>query len=263
GSKSADLRVQIEGVWGGIDQDAEDYDEDVQVAFFIPAQDSNWVEGGDGWIYYQGGPVPGTYDYDTDGGPDADALEPETVTLCLVVAFDGPSMGNAYQGAGYTLSGTVEAVQGTNGAAEDLWDLDMEAIKALTAEANTHYDYFQKVSCYTGSENGDEPGEDEPGEYAFNVGGLVRWNSSSQAWELSDECGEIIQGTAANYGEGAKVTLVVKQNPGYVFQGWSTTPNRDDGNLIPGSAANYVGSTYTYEYTMPADSVTLYAIFNH
>jgi hypothetical protein len=229
GSKSADLRVKIEGVWDGLGEFAEgEYEGDV--AFFIPAKESNWVEK-DGWIYYQGGPVRGTYDYDADDGPDAEALEPETVELCLVVAFDGPNMGNAYQGASYTLNGTVEAVQGTNGAADDLWDVDMEAIKALTAEANEHYEYFQKVSCYT--KEGPVVPDPEKHEVKVEVEGSGTVTG------------------AGFYEEGDDVTLEAVAAAGYEFVEWQ------DFTGLPDVIAN--GEVLTF--TMPGNAVTVKAKF--
>ncbi|NLK00851.1 MAG: hypothetical protein GX318_06400, partial [Clostridia bacterium] len=113
GSKSAELRVKINAGWVGEKLNGEN-----PVAFFAPKPDSGWVmyevEEGDDvgiWLYYTGGPVAGTY-----GDND-----PVVVPLCLVVGFDGPTMGNEYKGAKYNIGGEVQAVQATNGAPAAVW----------------------------------------------------------------------------------------------------------------------------------------------
>ena len=225
GSKSADLRVKIDGVWDGINEEADDYDEDVQVAFFIPALDSSWVTNEDGWIYYTGGPVAGTYN---DEGDD---FAPETVKLCLVVAFDGPNMGNAYQGASYTLSGTVEAVQGTNGAAEALWEVDMEEIKAKGDDDNEHYDYFQNVICYT------KEGPVVPDPEKHEVYVVVEGNGTVTG--------------AGSYKEGDDVTLEAVAEEGYEFVEWQDLAG------LPDVEVN--GEVLTF--TMPGNAATVKAKF--
>jgi len=47
------------------------------------------------------------------------------VTLELKVCFDGPGMDNKYQGATLELNGTFYAVQASNGAPNDQWDVDL------------------------------------------------------------------------------------------------------------------------------------------
>lgn len=68
---------------------------------------NGWVEH-DGWYYY---PLE---------------VDPEGQTLNLIeeVSFAGAEMGNEYQGATFTLTVVAEAIQVTNGAAEDLWGVD-------------------------------------------------------------------------------------------------------------------------------------------
>jgi len=64
--------------------------------------------------------------------------------------------------------------------------------------------------------------------------------------------------TSGQYTAGSPVTLKADPNRGWRLAGWSTTPN--ESNILPGSAS-YNSNEATYNYTMPGNNVTLYAIF--
>ncbi len=96
GSKKAEIRIKIEAGW-------EDESLSNNVVTLTP--NSNWVLNG-GYYYYTEGPV------DANGGE---------VAFCLDVKFSGPDMNDDYQGKSYTISGTVEAIQSTNGAPSSQW----------------------------------------------------------------------------------------------------------------------------------------------
>lgn len=67
-----------------------------------------WIDGEDGWYYYE------------------DILDPQETTGNIIeeVIFDGAEMDNDYQGATFTLKVEAEAIQATNGAINDQWDID-------------------------------------------------------------------------------------------------------------------------------------------
>jgi predicted ribosomally synthesized peptide with SipW-like signal peptide len=74
-----------------------------------PCPDSDWVMkyvNGSMEFYYAGGPI-----------------EPcTTVCFCVIVVFDGPWMGNLWQGATFTMGGGMfQAVQASNDAPEEVW----------------------------------------------------------------------------------------------------------------------------------------------
>ena len=112
GTKKMELRFDALGEWmfelSGLDDPAHigicpNYQDDWKI---ILGEDNNAFG-----IYYINGPIePG-----------------ETVKLVLVVAFDGPDMGNEFQGEIFTLSGMFEAVQASNGAPGAYFGEDWEA----------------------------------------------------------------------------------------------------------------------------------------
>jgi len=61
-------------------------------------------------------------------------VEDATVDLCLMVTVDGPDTDNKFQGGSFSLGGTIQAVQSTNGAPESQWE--------LSDELSTLYDYL-------------------------------------------------------------------------------------------------------------------------
>ena len=75
-----------------------------------------WIDGGDGYYYYQDSVCPGH-------------CTPELITE---VCFDGENMDNDYQGKGFTLTITPDAVQATNGAADSVWSEGIIAELGLT-----------------------------------------------------------------------------------------------------------------------------------
>ena len=76
------------------DLPAEEYGDKVTLTF---SGDARWIYSG-GWYYYR--------DILTDSAPTANLLEK--------VEFDGPGMGNEYQGASFTLRFEAQAVQSDN-----------------------------------------------------------------------------------------------------------------------------------------------------
>ena len=65
------------------------------------------------WLYYTGGPVPGTF---------SGAIEEErTVELLLVVAFTGKILVMNTKASNSRLGGIVEAVQASNDAPAEVW----------------------------------------------------------------------------------------------------------------------------------------------
>lgn len=146
GTKRAELRVKVDSGW--VDEVEEAEQEAEQVVFFAPKPDSGWVmyEDEEGlWLYYINGPVAPV------------AGDDEGVKLCLVVGFDGPSMDNRYQGLSYSIGGTVEAVQSTNGAPEDLWGEAWEEVKSEGYTDDSLKAYFltgngASMPCWSGGE---------------------------------------------------------------------------------------------------------------
>ena len=112
-------------------------------AFLAPCPDSGWamqyVKDDDGNItgfefYYNDGPIaPG-----------------ETVSLCLVVEFNGEMMGNIWQGAEFNqINGVFQAVQASNDAPDAVWGAGWDWAEGLDDEAalregtsNAYADYF-------------------------------------------------------------------------------------------------------------------------
>lgn len=145
GTKRAELRVKVDSGWG------DEVDEEEQVVFFAPTPDSGWVmyededEEGGLWLYYINGPV------------EPVSEEDEGVKLCLVVGFDGQDMDDRYQGKEYRIGGTVEAVQSTNGAPEDLWGEAWEEVKSEGYTDDSLKAYFltgngASMPCWSGGE---------------------------------------------------------------------------------------------------------------
>ncbi len=56
--------------------------------------------------------------------PDPDEPDPDPIACGGHICFDGPSMGNEYQGAVFTITINAEAIQCSNGAALDEWGVD-------------------------------------------------------------------------------------------------------------------------------------------
>lgn len=175
GTKDAEFRVKLDELWR-LDQDMDDelwsklYEEykgenssfnksdleemlDTDNVYYAPAPDSDWVmysTGGEIWLYYTGGPVPGTF----DEGDEAN----RTVELKLIIAFDGELTDNKYMGAEFTLGGIVEAVQASNDAPSEVWGSVWEEVKeGVPAQgnlANRYLNYIKETECWP--ENGDD-----------------------------------------------------------------------------------------------------------
>lgn len=142
GSKAAELRVKLDELWeDGLSTNN---------FYYAPEEGSGWVlyeetEGEEQglWLYYTGGPVPGTFNDDA-------SLEDRTVKLPLIVAFDGEATGNEYQGKEFTLSGKVYAVQASNGAPGEVWkafNTVMDPEYVPTGKAAEYIEYIKGTPC--------------------------------------------------------------------------------------------------------------------
>lgn len=127
---------------------------DTDNVYYAPVEGSDWKmysTGGEIWLYYTGGPVPGTFDEDNEAN--------RTVELKLIIAFDGELTDNKYMGAEFTLGGTVEAVQASNDAPSEVWDLNWEEVKtgdfAQGYLAEKYLDYIKDTDCWD-EDDGDE-----------------------------------------------------------------------------------------------------------
>jgi hypothetical protein len=115
------------------------------------------------WLYYINGPV------------EPVSEEDEGVKLCLVVGFDGQDMDDRYQGKEYRIGGTVEAVQSTNGAPEDLWGEAWTNVK--NGEGLYVEDYFvngrgASMPCWNGGTTDPDPEPTPPELDRFEVSEL-------------------------------------------------------------------------------------------
>lgn len=213
GTKSAELRAKIDAGWVNASNDP-------QVAFFAPVPDSGWVmyeENGETWLYYTGGPVAGTY-----GNEEGDSAE--TVSLCLVVGFDGPLMGNDYQAESYEISGIVEAVQSTNGAPEAQWGDALAEVKDENYSESPEYEalmgYFltgngASMPCW----NGGEPTKKTFTYDKLSMPYVSTWQNGSRTCA---KLGVKLSGVRDEQSVLANATLTVTAYyPGYEEQCWS------------------------------------------
>lgn len=156
GTKDAELRVNVSHLWNfNLDEELAD-----PFAYYPLGED--WVMyeyEGELWLYYTGGPVPGTYS-------GADETQ-RTVPLTLVFGFDGPGMGEDFEGKELTLSGNVEAIQASNDAPKKVWGEDFwNAVNAdpfePTGLAATYYDAVSQTDCWKGTtpEEPEEPAKE-------------------------------------------------------------------------------------------------------
>lgn len=230
GTKAIELRVKLSELWEG--------ELPTDNVYYAPDPDSGWVmydEDGELWLYYTGGPVPGTY-----GNTPEDE---RTVQLPIIVAFDGATTGNDYQGKEFTLSGDVYAIQASNGAPAAVWgdawttvigDYDYDNYTGL---AETYIDYFltgpgANMPCWTGG--GGDPGQDE---YSVEANIVVAGGGSVNG--------------LGSFKAGDEVELEAVEEAGFIFTGWSGYEG------LPDVAVN--GNVLTF--TMPASAVTVTANF--
>ncbi len=105
GSKQTYVRVKLEPVWYNGDEEAEVNENNVELIFGEDLNE-NWVLD-DGWYYYK------------------KILEQnqETSLLLDAVKLDGPNTGNEYQGLTLKIKVEAQAVQASNDAIFDAWDL--------------------------------------------------------------------------------------------------------------------------------------------
>lgn len=114
GSKQTYIRVQLTPKWENADGIISELKEKEPTSYDIGG---DWIEGEEGWYYYKD---------IMKGG--------ETTPLIEEVKFDGPKMGDKYQGATFTLTIKAEAVQASHEAYKDAWKItdlpkDVEAWK--------------------------------------------------------------------------------------------------------------------------------------
>ena len=125
GSKAIRLRMQFEDVWTfdkdflrdnwyslcfDDDPDYVPTDEEIDAAIAAAVDPvtieyitAGWVDGGDGWWYYNNDIAPDVVD----------------MAIYVNVCFDGEDMTNVYQAADYNIDIKFEAIQASNDAAEE------------------------------------------------------------------------------------------------------------------------------------------------
>jgi len=251
GTKKAELRVKLDEAW-------ED-ELSTENVYYAPVEGSKWVmydEDGEIWLYYTGGPVRGTYNYENNDPENP--LEPVTVELTLVVAFDGPATGNEYQGKEFTLSGEVQAIQATNGApaAEwgDAWTDVTTAGYTPSGLAADYLAYCEETSCYSGEGGGDD-------EDAYSLTTQVGWMDGEEF--IEDNTLGTISG-AGRYTEGTIVLLLNDANPNdeWDFEEWMIS--YDGGSSFEHLDGPHSSGTnqYSTEYTMEDSDVIIRAIWD-
>ena len=102
GTKRMFVRVRLDAVFK--DKDGVELDPEGIISYDI----------GEGWVLKDG------YYYYTEE-VESGKLTPKLISE---VCFDGENMGNEYQGSKFTLTVNSQAIQVTNGAAEDVWKVD-------------------------------------------------------------------------------------------------------------------------------------------
>ena len=110
GSKAVYVRVYLTPAWTdpeGASLPLKAGDPSVPMATF-PLLDNGWFLHTDGYYYYKDPVAPGA----------------STAYLIDGVEFAGAAMTNDYQGATFTLKVEAEAIQASNGAALDQWEVD-------------------------------------------------------------------------------------------------------------------------------------------
>jgi len=113
GTKAIYVRVKLTPAWTKGESSLPLQVGSVDMATF-PLLNNGWVLHTDGWYYYTE-PLAGA------GDNVANAV---TTHLIEKVKFAGAAMTNDYQGATFTLTVEAQAIQASNGAAEDQWGVD-------------------------------------------------------------------------------------------------------------------------------------------
>ena len=109
GSKNIHVRTSLVGVW----QDALGVPfvpVPANVVVITPVVGSGWYIDGD-YIYYNGFIAPGS----------------PAVELVVDILLDGPTTGDLFQGKSFVLTGTMEAIQASNGASLAVWGITLPA----------------------------------------------------------------------------------------------------------------------------------------
>lgn len=162
------------------------------------------TETGDWFMKYVDGQKVFFYDGILESGADT--------TLCVIVVFDGPWMGNFWQGAKFTLEGTFQAVQASNDAPENVWGTgtwenyetvsglptkrDQLAVDFSEAYVNYFYDNDDFIYAYLCEMNGNN-GNGENGN------GNGTFESTGSAW-----------GEGTPYGPGAQLPMYFEYTKG-------------------------------------------------
>lgn len=115
GSKRAYVRVKLTALWQAAEGKEIEDPNALEPAELVGLNTDDWVDGEDGYFYYK-------HILAAEGGI--------TNPLFTHVKFAGADMGDQYQGASFSLDVEAEAIQVTNGAAEDAagWGIDLEAL---------------------------------------------------------------------------------------------------------------------------------------
>jgi len=121
GSEAVYVRVRLTPAWTKGESSLPLQVGSVDMATF-PLLNNGWVLHTDRWYYYTE-PLAGA------GDNVANAV---TTHLIEEVKFAGKEMTNAYQGATFTLTVEAEAIQASNGAAQDKWGTDIPSLTPYT-----------------------------------------------------------------------------------------------------------------------------------
>lgn len=121
GTKAIYVRVKLTPAWTKGESSLPLQVGSVDMATF-PLLNNGWVLHTDGWYYYTE-PLAGA------GDNVANAV---TTHLIEKVKFAGAAMTNDYQDATFTLTVEAQAIQASNGAAEDQWGVDPSDLTITT-----------------------------------------------------------------------------------------------------------------------------------
>ncbi len=275
GTKAAEFRVKLAALWTGVNEELLDDQGIMDNVAYAPAPGSDWVmyeENGEVWLYYTGGPVPGTFNYvaNEDGGSEY-LLQERTIPLTLVVGFDGALTNNAYQAATFQLGGStgegddaissvVEAVQASNGAPLAVFGAGWTAVNGENYQpeglAARYLEYFTNgnganMPCW----NGEEPAE----KYTFAT--QVGYYNDGVFVEDGDLGSLTPDGGSYPADEIFIVLNDANPNDPYWFIGWEVSYDNGinfESYAGPGSNNN---DQYTLNFTMPASNVILRAVW--
>ncbi|WP_192929674.1 SipW-dependent-type signal peptide-containing protein [Alkaliphilus serpentinus] len=124
GSKDIHVRAQLIGQWYQYNEETYEWvtyvpipDLDVVEINVCEVESPDWFyDEASGYFYYTG-ELAGTYERS-----DEDIIE---ATLCVEIHIKGEETDNQYQGKRFVISTTFEAIQSSNGAAEEHWQVNL------------------------------------------------------------------------------------------------------------------------------------------